>query len=229
MKFTFPGPIRHDISGFVVCTKLHESAKDSFFEDIEIDMRNTNWFDADMCGILGALLYLMSENLNTVRLTNLIPGVRTILSKNGFLSHYGEDRINDRWHTTIAYQRFDVQDDRYFANYVEREFIQRAEIPSMSPGLLKKFRESVFEIFSNAVLHSCSDLGIFNCGQFFPNRRRLNLTVADLGVGVKANVVNHLNRDRTGAGYCVGNTRTQYHKTKGCPWRYRVEAATRVH
>lgn len=158
-------------------------------------MRNSTWFDADMCGIVGALLYRMGDNLNTVRLTNIDAGVRNILSKNGFLSHYGEARISDRWGTTIAYQRFDVQDDRYFSDYIEREFISRAEMPNMSRGLLKKFRESIFEIFSNAVLHSRSNLGIFNCGQYFPHRERLNLTVADLGVGIRKNVIDHLRTD----------------------------------
>lgn len=158
-------------------------------------MRNSTWFDADMCGIVGALLYRIGDNLNTVRLTNIDSGVREILSRNGFLSHYGEERISDHWSTTIAYQRFDVQDDRYFSDYIEREFIGRAEMPNMSRGLLKKFRESIFEIFSNAVLHSHSDLGIFNCGQYFPHRKRLNLTVADLGVGIRKNVSGHLGTD----------------------------------
>lgn len=158
-------------------------------------MRNTTWFDADMCGSVGAILYYIGASLNTVRLMNVNPRVRSILSKNGFLTHYGEEQVPDRWGTTIAYQRFDIQDDRYFSEYIEREFIHRTEMPAMSTGLLKKFRESIFEIFSNAVLHSRSELGIFNCGQFFPHRGQLNLTVADLGVGMKKNVRDHTGID----------------------------------
>ncbi len=62
------------------------------------------------------------------------------------------------------------------------------EIPSMSMGLLKKFRESIFEIFSNAVLHSKTEQGIFSCGQFFPARHRLDFSVADLGIGMRQNI-----------------------------------------
>lgn len=47
--------------------------------------------------------------------------------------------------------------------------MHRSEMPDMSPGLLKKFRESLFEIFSNAVLHSRTELGIYSCGQLFPD------------------------------------------------------------
>ena len=64
----------------------------------------------------------------------------------------------------------------------------------MSRGLLKKFRESIFEIFSNAVLHSRTRLGIFSCGQFFPKQSRLDFTVADLGVGIRQNIKKHTNR-----------------------------------
>ena len=58
----------------------------------------------------------------------------------------------------------------------------------MSQGLLKKFIESILEMFSNAVLHSRSELGIFSCGQYFPKRRRLDFSVTDLGIGIRRNV-----------------------------------------
>jgi hypothetical protein len=58
----------------------------------------------------------------------------------------------------------------------------------MSAGLLKKFRESIFEIFSNAVLHSGTEHGIFSCGQFFPNKQCLDFSITDLGVGIRERV-----------------------------------------
>jgi len=180
--------IRHDQEGFNALVSLSDQSSDCFLEDIEIDLEATSWFDADMCAVLGAILYRLSENLNTVTLIRICPGVEKILSKNGFLSHYGRAKIPDHWGTTIPYQRFDVKDDRYFADYIENELIRRSEIPDMSPGLLKKFRESIFEIFSNAVLHSRTKLGIFSCGQFFPARHRLDFSVADLGVGMRQNI-----------------------------------------
>ena len=61
----------------------------------------------------------------------------------------------------------------------------------MSRGLLKKFSESVFEIFSNSVIHSQTTLGIFSCGQYFPKRDRLDFSVADLGIGIRRNILEH--------------------------------------
>ena len=68
-------------------------------------------------------------------------------------------------------------------------------MPVMSPGLLKKFRESIFEIFSNAVLHSRTEMGIFSCGQFFPRRHRLDFSVADLGIGMRRNIQENTGMD----------------------------------
>jgi hypothetical protein len=190
VKFLLP-EIRHDLPGFQSLVSLETETKDCIFDEIDIDMIATSWFDADMCAAFGAILYRLGENLNTIRLINVCTSVEKILSKNGFLSHYGREEIPDRWGTTIPYRRFDVKDDRYFADYIENELIHRAEMPIMSPGLLKKFRESIFEIFSNAVLHSRTDLGIFSCGQFYPARQRLDFSVTDLGVGMRQNIQDH--------------------------------------
>ena len=190
MRFILPR-IRHDYSSFETLACLYAQTKGVVLDDIEIDMTATDWFDADMCAAFGAILYSLGKRLNEVSLMGIPQKVEKILSKNGFLSHYGRTRIPDQWGTTIAYRRFDVEDDHYFAGYIERELIYRSEIPEMSPALLKKFRESIFEIFSNAVLHSNTDLGIFSCGQFFPNRDRLDFTVADLGVGIPENIKKH--------------------------------------
>jgi hypothetical protein len=187
MKLQLP-QIRHDRAGFESLVRLNAQTENCFFKGIEIDMSRTAWFDADMCAALGAILYRLGDDLNMVQLTNIQPKVRQVLSKNGFLSSYGRERIPDTWGTTIPYQRFEVKDDRYFASYIEKELVLRREMPRMSAGLLKKFRESVFEIFSNAVIHSRTELGIFSCGQFFPKRHCLDFSVADLGIGIRRNV-----------------------------------------
>jgi len=187
--------IRHNEAGFQTLVRLRARTKDCLFDDIEIDMNWTTWLDADMCAPFGAILYRLSDRMNTVKLVNVRRDVNRILSKNGFLSHYGGDKLPDTWGTTIPYRRFEAKDDRYFASYIEEEFVRRSEMPKMSVGLVKKFRESVFEIFSNAVIHSQTKLGIFSCGQYFPKRDRLDFAVADLGIGIRQNVLRNAGLD----------------------------------
>jgi len=188
VNVSLPRSIDHDQAGFEALVFLWGQAKDCLFDEIDIDMAATTWFAADMCAVFGAILYRLGENLNTVKLKQIHPNVERILSKNGFLSHYGRENIPDRWGTTIPYRCLDVKDERFFSGYIETELIHRPEIPTMSPGLLKRFRESIFEIFSNAVLHSQTKDGIFSCGQFFPKTHRLDFSVTDLGIGIRQNV-----------------------------------------
>jgi len=194
MKIRLP-EIRHSQDGFEAMVRLFSKTEECLFDDIEIDMGGVGWFDADMCAPFGALLYKLSDRINTVELTNIPQAVTTILSKNGFLSNYGREKLPDTFGTTIPYMRFDAKDDRYFAGYIEDEFVRRSEMPRMSRGLVKKFRESVFEIFSNAVIHSQTKLGIFSCGQYFPKRDRLDFAVADLGIGIRQNVLDNTDLD----------------------------------
>lgn len=179
--------INNNFQGYERLTALAADLESCIFEHVEIDLSQVGWLDANMCASLGAILYKAGRDLNTVTLAKPSSQVESILSKNGFLSNYGWPRRSDTFGTTIGYNRFEAKDDKYFASYLERQLIGR-ELPKMSVGLLKKFRESIFEIFSNAVLHSGTKHGIFSCGQFFPRRHCLDFSITDLGIGIRNRV-----------------------------------------
>jgi len=179
-------PIEHNRTGFESLVDLDTQTSACFFETIQIEL--TGWIDADMCAALGAILYRLGWNANEVQLDVRGPRVEKSLARNGFLSHYGQEKLPDSFGATIPYRRFDVKDGRDFAHYIETQLVKHPKMPKMSFGLIKKFRESVFEVFGNAVIHSRTDLGIFCCGQFFPKRQRLNFAIADLGIGIRRNI-----------------------------------------
>jgi len=124
--------IRHNPNGFDTLIRLFAVYASFRFTTIEIDMTKTTWFDADMCAPFGAILYRLGSQGNRISLTQLKPKVERILTKNGFLTHYGRAALPDTYGTTIPYQRFDVKDDRFFAAYVENKFVRRTEMPKMS-------------------------------------------------------------------------------------------------
>lgn len=175
------------VHGFEKIIHLWHQMQGCRNEPIQIDWRHINWLDANLCSPLGAILYKAGRNLNTIQFTNLPPQIEEILSKNNFLCMYGRKRRKDIYGTTIEYKRFEIQDDRYFAAYIQ-EHLTGKGIPEMTPTLQKKFQESIFEIFSNAVTHSRTHLGIFSCGQFFPKKNHLDFTITDLGIGFYRNV-----------------------------------------
>ena len=68
----------------------------------------------------------------------------------------------------------------------------------MSPLLKSKINKSIFEIFNNANIHGQCE-HVFSCGQYFPFKRRLLFTIADLGNTIKRNVNAYLNQSFTGS------------------------------
>jgi hypothetical protein len=186
MKVVFQN-IRSEYEGFSSLIQLHAQIGDASGQKIDIEMNQCDWIDANMCAPLGAILYKASRKLNTVTLSNIPAGVKKVLLKNGFLSHYGQEMITDTYGTTVEYKRFEPKDNRYFSDYIEKRLIGKG-IPQMSLELLKKFRESIFEIFSNAVTHAETKQGIFSCGQFFPKKHRFDFSIADMGIGIRKNV-----------------------------------------
>lgn len=174
--------IRTNSEGFERLAQLNSEFKGLVFEIVDLDFSNCGWFDANMCAPLGAILALLADELNSVKLSETKPQIQRILSKNSFLTHYGFQIVPDTNGTVVPYKRFDRKDDRYFAAYVN-QYTQGKGIPAMSALLKKKFHEAIGELFANAITHSESHLGIFACGQYFPSKERFDFCITDAGSG----------------------------------------------
>ena len=186
------GQIRTSFNGF---QRIIELDKQIYREDCEIHI--SNWIDANMCAPLGALLYRKQTKNIPVHISNISSYVKSILQKNHFLSQFGLSEKPDSYGTTIEYQRFEMVNKVYeqFQKYVIRYFRPGSlGLPRMSLPLLKRFRESLFEIFLNAIEHSYTQDGVFACGQFFPGRERLQFSITDLGIGIDGNIYKNLQR-----------------------------------
>lgn len=181
--------IQSDFDGFSKLIVLHHQAQACSEKQCEIDMSSVSWFDANMCALLGAALYECRVQ-HRIHLVHMKQALHDLLQRNGFLPNFGfkADKIPDIKGTTIEYQRFDKTDSEAFKSYVGRHFVGKG-IPNMSDELHKRFRESIAELFDNAIEHSNTIKGIFACGQYFPNDRRLDFSIVDLGSGMK----NHIN------------------------------------
>ncbi len=46
----------------------------------------------------------------------------------------------------------------------------------------------VYELYNNAFEHSHSEIGVFSCGQHYPQKKRLHLTIVDFGKGIPVKV-----------------------------------------
>ncbi len=92
----------------------------------------------------------------------------------------------------MPFRRLRLVDEGEFEEYIHRQLSGR-ELPRMSERASKVFKKKVFEVYQNAVVHSESALGVFVCGQFFQQQRRLDFTIADVGIGIRETVRRYFN------------------------------------
>lgn len=194
--FTSGYSIISDYTGFEQIIDIHQriSLLQSP-EKIEIEM--PRWFDANMCAPFGAILSIPHGRKIPIVLHMQNNQVQTILQKNKFLPKFGFDAPPkiDNHGSTIEYFQFEVDEHRNFKSYVEAHFGNNVHgLPKMSEGLIKKFRESLHEIFGNACHHSSTD-EIFACGQHFPAQQRLDFSIVDMGVGFHGNINEKMDLD----------------------------------
>lgn len=181
------GTVRSDYAGFNGIARIAELSRELTLDSVEVDFSTCGFFEANMASPLYAVVARLREELNDVSLINLNPALRTILRKNHFLTKFQEEALRDTNHTTVPFKAFKLQAGEQFFEYLE-SYMHGKGIPTMSEGLTKRFRQSLFEIFQNAAIHSKSSSGIFTCGQFFPQMHRLDFTIADAGIGIRDNV-----------------------------------------
>ena len=191
MKFLVPSYIKNDYNGFQFFLTLYDCCKNIKQENIILDFIRTSWFDANLTAVLGSILAEVIFNLNSIKLENISDNIRTILKRNHFLSHYGEDVLIDNYSSTIKYKKFKPTDYKLFNNYLAEELISQKVFDTISTRLSKRIKESIFEIYYNAVLHSdCQN--IFTCGQYYYVNKKLDFTIVDIGRTIKENVNHYL-------------------------------------
>jgi hypothetical protein len=180
------GTIYSNQEGFEGLASLDDATKGLSGSRLELDMVRCSFFDANMAATLGAVLARIADQYNVIEIVNVPVGIESILRTNGFLAFYGYEKM-DINRTAIPFRRIQLTDEGRFEDYLG-EHLQGKGIPKMTEGLGRVFRQSIFEVFQNAVLHSGSKLGVFVCGQFFPHLQRLDLTLADAGIGIRNSV-----------------------------------------
>ncbi len=190
--------VRSNCDGFERLAHLATATKDLFAEELTLDMSQVSFFDANMAAPLGAVLSRVADNLNLVKIVAVRANVQTILRKNAFLTYYWHEPLKDTFRTTMPFRRFRLLDEGAFEDYVHRQLRDKG-MPRMTVAASKAFRKKVFEVYQNAVIHSESAIGVFACGQFFPNKNRLDFTVSDAGLGIRDSVRRYFGQPKIGS------------------------------
>lgn len=179
--------IRSKCDGFDVLAHLAADTQEVAYESVELSFAGVSWFDANMAAPLGAILAQLRDRYNTVSIVDIAWSQRSILQRNGFLDRYGYAAPSSWGGTVMPYRRFKTTDANRFYDYLD-EHLPGKGMPEMASDFSLRFQQSLGEIFINAQTHSDSDLGVFVCGQFYPAKQRVDISISDAGITIPGRV-----------------------------------------
>jgi len=188
-----------DYEGYCFFIETSNQMKDVLFEDIIFDFSNTTWFEANLCAIMGAIINSFQDNINNVVFENINKKIEDVLNKNHFLASFGGYVIPDQYNTTIKYRRNKLTEEKLIKEFLYSELIIKHDFPKLSDIAQKEIIRSIFEIYSNAIIHGDCD-NVYSCGQYYPGKKtpRIDFTIVDLGNTIKTNVNNFLQSELSG-------------------------------
>jgi hypothetical protein len=200
MKVLMLHKIRSDFDGYNSLISLYHYLLGQNDSEIILDFIETEWFEANLSAVLGAICVLVEEQGSKMTVSNINPVLLKVLCRNLFLCEFGYDKLEEDLGTIITYRKFTPYEDIEFMDYIRNELLSKPDFPKHSKLLGKKINESIFELFENARTHGhCKK--IYTCGQYYPNKKtkRLDITIVDMGKTIKTNVNEYLKQNLSGS------------------------------
>lgn len=185
-----------DKEGYEFLCKLYNELYDVEHEDIIVDFKLCRKFDANLSAALGAFFDKRKKEGCSIYLgAPQTPGVKRALSRNKFFKAFDLNTTNEDRENYIDFRRFKVEDIQEFKSYIDTDLIQKESFPSCTEKAKDKIKESICEIFANAVDHGNCDY-FYCCGEVHPRKGKtmLDMTFVNLGVPVVDNVNNFLKK-----------------------------------
>lgn len=163
-------------------------SKDTKETEIVFDFSDTTWISGETTPFLGVLLGMsqkLGHNIYSTGINNA--NVRNILEKNNFLPTYGIGyKANDVHETTIPYTVLNCHDDLAIDTFLDSKVFSLIH-KHINENEIEIIRSAVNEISHNIKDHS-TESAVYFCGQFYPKKNVIALTLADNGITIPAKI-----------------------------------------
>jgi hypothetical protein len=200
LEYIIPGVLRGDKLGYEFMSHLAGNTILCNKDCVVLDFEYCEFFEGNLCSILGNILDSLIIRNNRLELRNLSGNVRGVLSRNGFLGEYMDEiTISELYHTNLPYRRFKLEDESKAKDFFKHELFDKEHMPKMSPLAQKEIIRNIFEVCLNAVTHGKCEQ-VYCCGQLYLRKSpsKAILTFSDLGSTIKANVNTFLRANLAG-------------------------------
>lgn len=155
---------------------------------IVFDFSQCTFLGQSGVAFLGGLARLIERRGGEVTFDwdTLRSSIQMNLAQNGFLSAFAAG--GGPWEgNSIPYREDEALDKDTLVDYLADRWLGRDWV-HLSDALRYAVAARVCEIYVNAFEHSDSRVGVFSCGQHYPNLKMVRLTAVDFGVGIPGNV-----------------------------------------
>lgn len=172
--------------------KNHIDDKDN--PKIVFDFSNCKFLRPNAVAFLGGMAkYALYNSARIQFLWNTLAApIKKNLEQNGFSKVFA-DATQISFGNSVPYREdknvLDQKDD--IIRYLSDDWLGHGWI-NFSTKLKNAMVSKTWEIYQNASDHSNSPVGVFSCGQRFPTKNELMLTVVDFGVGIPYRVKSYL-------------------------------------
>ncbi len=121
--------------------------------------------------------------------------VKNTIRQNGFASKFGDFSVP--WNgTSIPYREDTILDMNGIMDYLTYDWLGKGwGKRHLSERVRDAIAGNMWEIYNNAFEHSDSKIGVFSCGQHFPQKNELCLSAIDFGLGIPARIRNFVGSD----------------------------------
>lgn len=180
--------LNDDKIDFIKLFRLWQQITTANHSEFIFEFSECRFLRQNAVAFLGGLARLIQSRGGDVSFAwnTLQEDIRANLAQSGFLSAFGNNQ--GRWQGNSIPYREDVDDSvESILNYLDKQWLGRDWV-EVSQTIKDEIVCTVLEIYSNAFEHGRSNIGVFTCGQRYPNLNKLKLTAIDFGVGIPANV-----------------------------------------
>lgn len=186
----FKENLQEGINTYKKLISLYHLLNSGKYKRIGIDFKGVKFVSANLLSLFGGILeQTQKDNDLEIMFNNIHPNVQNVMRKNGFGQYFKFEPKEDIFHSTIEYRKFSptTQDLEEFERYIGINVFQRGFLPVMDQELVDAMIDNILEMFNNVIDHAESDV-IYVCGQFFPKKKKMILTMTDLGKTIQGNV-----------------------------------------
>ncbi|SJZ67557.1 hypothetical protein SAMN04488128_1011147 [Chitinophaga eiseniae] len=182
-SYKIGGCVYTDFSGIQIINNLYSFASKYNNCDIYVDFSELRFMDANLFALFNACVYRLNKEKKVRLRTNFDHLSRKfdIFFKNGAIRDKQYEFVDSNG-TTIPFAIFYGSQQDEFYQYVQSKLLPNNGFNPIPENIKVNIQAGLSEIHQN-IRHAQTEDPLFICGQHFPTKKELKLTLVDLGCG----------------------------------------------